>query len=87
MNIRPMQLCILVVMLLAGRCAGAEVRAWEGEITIPTYVWQEDINPKFWAFEGGAKMSTTIQGSAPRAVSRLLATRIATRMPSRIASA
>ena len=41
----------------------ADVRAWEGEITIPTYVWQEDINPKFWALEGGAKMSTTVHGA------------------------
>ena len=46
----------------AARAADA-VRAWEGEITIPTYVWQEDINPKFWALEGGAKLSTTVRGA------------------------
>ncbi|MBM4088257.1 MAG: DUF5107 domain-containing protein [Planctomycetes bacterium] len=43
--------------------ARAEVKAWTGEITIPTYSWQEDINPKFWALEGGAKMSTTVHGA------------------------
>ena len=53
----------LAVLLCSGRCAGAEVRAWADELTIPTYVWQEDVNPKFWALEGGAKMSTTVQGA------------------------
>jgi tetratricopeptide (TPR) repeat protein len=43
--------------------SGAEVRAWQGTITIPTYPWEDDINPKFWALEGGAKLSTTIQGA------------------------
>ena len=41
----------------------AEVRSWEGELTIPTYGWEEDLNPKFWALEGGAKLSTTVQGA------------------------
>ena len=45
------------------RGAHADVQAWEGEITIPTYIWEEDINPKFWAFEGGARLSTTVHGS------------------------
>lgn len=27
----------------------AEVKAWEGTITIPTYPWEEDVNPVFWA--------------------------------------
>jgi len=39
------------------------VRAWEGTLTIPTYPWAEDINPKFWALEGGAKLSTTVHGA------------------------
>jgi len=43
--------------------ARAEVRAWEGELTVPTYPWEEDVNPKFWALEGGAKLSTTIRGA------------------------
>jgi len=41
----------------------AKVQAWEGTITIPTYGWTEDVNPKFWALEGEAKFSTTIRGS------------------------
>jgi len=49
---------------LAGpRNAQAEVRAWDGTITIPTYPWEEDVNPKFWAIEGGAKLSTTVSGA------------------------
>ncbi len=56
-------ICVFVAMWLGGRCAASEVQAWEGEVTIPTYVWQEDINPKFWALEGGSRLSTTIQGA------------------------
>ncbi len=41
----------------------ADVKAWEGTITIPTYPWQDDVNPKFWALESGSKLSTTIQGA------------------------
>lgn len=41
----------------------AKTRAWEGTITIPTYGWSEDINPKFWALEGDVKYSTTLKGS------------------------
>ena len=41
----------------------AEVRAWEGAVTIPTYPWEEDVNPKFWALEGAARLSTTLKGS------------------------
>ncbi|MDT8300255.1 MAG: DUF5107 domain-containing protein [Sedimentisphaerales bacterium] len=41
----------------------AKTRAWEGTITIPTYGWSEDINPKFWALEGGVKYSTTLKGT------------------------
>ena len=49
--------------ILVPAAVRAEVRAWEGELTIPTYAWEEDINPKFWALEGGAKLSTTVQGA------------------------
>lgn len=63
-----------LVLLLAGlvfcgmvattkRALHADVKAWEGSVTIPTYPWQEDINPKFWALEGGAKLSTTVRGA------------------------
>ncbi|MBN1851137.1 MAG: DUF5107 domain-containing protein [Pirellulales bacterium] len=41
----------------------AQVRTWEGTITIPTYGWEEDINPKFWAMEGAVKGSTTVHAS------------------------
>ncbi len=65
---KSMQMLIGVVIVLLGVEAGAvrargDVRAWEGEITIPTYVWHEDINPTFWALEGGAKLSTTVRGA------------------------
>ncbi|MCC6125099.1 MAG: DUF5107 domain-containing protein [Pirellulales bacterium] len=33
------------------------VKAWEDKITIPTYSWENDINPKFWALEYGTKIS------------------------------
>ena len=41
----------------------ADVRAWEGAITIPTYGWSEDVNPKLWALESEVKFSTTVKGS------------------------
>ncbi len=40
-----------------------EVKAWQGTIAIPTYSWQDDVNPKFWALEGGPRLSTTVKGS------------------------
>ncbi|MGQ9573705.1 MAG: DUF5107 domain-containing protein [Thermoguttaceae bacterium] len=39
-----------------------KARAWTGSITIPTYPWEEDVNPKFWALEGTARFSTTGMG-------------------------
>jgi tetratricopeptide (TPR) repeat protein len=54
-------------MLLVAAVAGlptacpAEVKAWKGTIVIPTYPWQDDLNPKFWAMEGGSKLSTTVK--------------------------
>lgn len=41
----------------------AKARAWEGTITIPTYGWAEDVNPKFWALEDQIKLSTTVKGA------------------------
>jgi tetratricopeptide (TPR) repeat protein len=41
----------------------AKVRAWEGALTIPTYGWSEDVNPKFWALEDRIKLSTTVKGA------------------------
>ena len=49
--------------VLLSEPARAEVKAWEGTITIPTYPWEDDVNPKFWALEGGAGLSTTVKGS------------------------
>lgn len=41
----------------------AQVKTWQGTITIPTYGWENDVNPKFWGMEGGAKGSTTVRAS------------------------
>ena len=41
----------------------ANVKSWESTITIPTYGWEEDVNPKLWALEGDVKFSTTVKGS------------------------
>lgn len=41
----------------------AEVRTWEGSLTLPTYPWEDDVNPKFWALEAGARLSTTVHGA------------------------
>ncbi len=41
----------------------SQVKAWEGTITIPTYGWEDDVNPKFWAMEAGAKGATTVKAS------------------------
>ncbi|MGB2863241.1 MAG: DUF5107 domain-containing protein, partial [Sedimentisphaerales bacterium] len=49
-------------LVLSGR-SYANVKAWEGTITIPTYGWTEDVNPKLWALEGEVKFSTTVKGS------------------------
>ncbi len=62
---RDRLVCVLLVILLlslAGQ-GWAKVKAWEGEITIPTYGWAEDVNPKFWALERGSKLSTTVKGA------------------------
>jgi tetratricopeptide (TPR) repeat protein len=39
----------------------SQVKSWEGTIIIPTYRWEEDVNPKFWAMEGGAKGAATVK--------------------------
>jgi len=55
----------VAVVALVGVAWGAQadVRAWQGTISIPTYPWEEDINPKFWALETGARLSTTVHGA------------------------
>ncbi len=56
---------VLIVGLVVGvsATAPAKVSAWEGTITIGTYGWGEDVNPKFWALEGKVKLSTTVKGT------------------------
>ncbi len=56
-------LFLVIGLSINAREATADVRAWEGSITIPTYPWKEDPNPKFWALEGGARLSTTVHGA------------------------
>ncbi len=55
-------LCSGLVPVLSSR-SWADVKAWEGTATIPTYGWQDDVNPKLWALEGEVKFSTTVKGS------------------------
>ncbi len=52
---------LATLVLIPSRSSWAKVRAWEGTITVPTYGWQEDINPKFWALEDQVKGSTTVK--------------------------
>ncbi|OHB73037.1 MAG: hypothetical protein A2Z25_06620 [Planctomycetes bacterium RBG_16_55_9] len=54
--------CILIFALIPGRCY-SRTKAWEGTITIPTYGWSDDVNPKLWALESGVKFSITVKGS------------------------
>lgn len=74
-----MRLAPLCTLLLALSCTAAradepsapdaaakpdsQVKAWEGTLTLPTYTWENDINPKFWALELGTKMA--VKGGDP----------------------
>jgi tetratricopeptide (TPR) repeat protein len=53
---------LLLVALNVGGTSAAwgQVKAWEGTLTIPTYAWEEDLNPRFWALDGNSKT-----GAAP----------------------
>ncbi|MGQ9503674.1 MAG: carbohydrate-binding family 9-like protein [Thermogutta sp.] len=55
--------CLCLVASSFAEASGAPVRTWSDSITIPTYPWEEDPNPKFWALEGGPRLSTTVHGS------------------------
>lgn len=60
------RLLLLVTALMASSNTLAQaddVKAWEGAMTIPTYPWEDDVNPKFWAMEGPARLSTTVKGA------------------------
>ncbi len=54
--------CILIFAFTPGRCY-PKTQAWEGTITIPTYGWEDDVNPKLWALESGVKFSITVKGA------------------------
>ncbi len=54
--------CALFVLAMP-RMGWAKAQAWEGTITIPTYGWSDDVNPKFWALEDQVKLSTTVKGA------------------------
>jgi len=58
-----MVLLFIGLALIFSNQTYANVRAWEGRIMIPTYGWEEDVNPKLWALESGVKFSTTVKGS------------------------
>ncbi|MGE5296477.1 MAG: DUF5107 domain-containing protein, partial [Solirubrobacterales bacterium] len=57
------QIAAVVLLLMIPTSGRAKVKAWEGTITIPTYGWAEDVNPKFWALEDQIKLSTTVKGA------------------------
>ncbi len=54
-------LLVAFFLFLFSNYSYGQVRAWEGTITIPTYKWEEDANPKFWAMEGGARGARTVR--------------------------
>ncbi len=60
---RPVWLVVLLAVTGIARPAAAQVRVWRGEVTIPTYPWESDVNPKFWALEGGPRLSTTVRSA------------------------
>lgn len=63
------RLLALLLGIVAAGCLAypqsspAQVKAWKGTLTIPTYPWEDDVNPKFWALEGGPRLSTTVRGA------------------------
>jgi len=57
------RIAAVVIGLCISSPGWAKVKAWEGTITIPTYGWAEDVNPKFWALEDRIKLSTTVKGA------------------------
>ncbi|UCG48035.1 MAG: DUF5107 domain-containing protein [Phycisphaerales bacterium] len=61
-NFNVVVFCALLVLVFSNS-GQAEVKAWADTVTIPTYGWEEDVNPKFWALEGQVKFSTTVKGS------------------------
>ena len=63
---RNQAVMLLLLAAVASRypaAYSAGVKVSEGTITVPTYPWEEDVNPKFWSMEGGSKLSTTVKGA------------------------
>ena len=56
-------LFLMILLLIRVQVLYSQVKVWEGTITIPTYGWEDDVNPKFWAMEAGAKGATTVKAS------------------------
>lgn len=56
-------LSLLFCLPRASGAQPAKVRMWSGTVTIPTYIWEDDINPKFWAMQGDVDLSATKRGS------------------------
>jgi len=54
---------LFIVVLVLANPGRAKVRVWQGAVTIPTYGWAEDVNPKLWALENQIKFSTTVKGA------------------------
>ncbi|MFH1924312.1 MAG: DUF5107 domain-containing protein, partial [Planctomycetota bacterium] len=63
MNIVAAAVLLVTSAFLLPKPAQAEVKAWGGTLTIPSYPWEDDVNPKFWALEAGPGLSTTIKGA------------------------
>jgi tetratricopeptide (TPR) repeat protein len=59
---RVVLFCAGLALVFSGRSI-ADTKAWEGTLTIPTYGWQDDVNPKLWALESGVKFSITVKGA------------------------
>ncbi|UCD53493.1 MAG: DUF5107 domain-containing protein [Phycisphaerales bacterium] len=62
-GIGPIGSIAVALLLMLPTLGWARAKAWEGTITIPTYGWAEDVNPKFWALEDRIKLSTTVKGA------------------------
>ncbi|MBN1387576.1 MAG: DUF5107 domain-containing protein [Bacteroidales bacterium] len=62
-NLERLVLLISIILPISPCNISGQVKTWEGMIDIPTYPWEDDVNPKFWAMESGAKGATTVKAS------------------------
>ena len=56
-------LVVIVGVFFSSPQCFAKVKVWEAAVTIPTYGWKADVNPKFWAMEATPKGAVTIKNS------------------------